>query len=412
MLGGNPEGLARTRRTAEMTEEEFQAIVVEQRTRCGGEHQEVVTAGGLCVIGTERHESRRIDNQLRGRSGRQGDPGASRFYLSLEDDLLRIFGGDRIKVMMERMGMKDDEVIEHRWLNRAIANAQRRVEEHNFSIRKNLLEYDDVMNQQRHQVYGRRREILSKEALGEVVLDLGDQMVGHLVDAHVPERIDPQEFDAGPLVEQVREIFNIQWDMAATLRRVNTREEVGAELYAAIEGMYRAKVERYGVELFTQVERFLLLTTLDTLWKEHLLQMDHLREGIGLRGYAQKDPLVEYKREGFALFQQMMHNFAKDVLEKVSRVEIKTAAAEAAVNLAEQPAPPQRIMAAGGGSARMPSVAANPGVGRGPAPMTSRMSAGLGAQPATTLQQQSPKAGRNDPCPCGSGKKFKKCCGA
>lgn len=412
MLGGNPEGLARTRRTPEMSEDEFHALVAEQRARCSTEHQAVVAAGGLCVIGTERHESRRIDNQLRGRSGRQGDPGASRFYLSLEDDLLRIFGGDRIKVMMERMGMKDDEVIEHRWLNRAIANAQRRVEEHNFSIRKNLLEYDDVMNQQRHQVYGRRREILGKETLGDVVLDLGDQMVGHLVDTFLPERIDPQEFDGAPLLEQVRELFNLQWDLAATLHRVNTRQEIGSELYATIEGVYRAKVERYGVELFTQVERFLLLTTLDTLWKEHLLQMDHLREGIGLRGYAQKDPLVEYKREGFALFQQMMQNFAKDVLEKVYRVEIKAAEAEEAVNLAARPVPPQRVMATGGAGARLSSVATNPGVGRGPAPMAPRAQSPTVQNRETVLQQQVVKAGRNDPCPCGSGKKYKKCCGA
>ncbi|MBI4365913.1 MAG: preprotein translocase subunit SecA, partial [Deltaproteobacteria bacterium] len=296
VLGGNAEFMARARAGGEPQDAAYRENLAAFRAQCAAEREAVIAAGGLHILGTERHESRRIDNQLRGRSGRQGDPGSSRFSLSLEDDLLRIFGGGRIKGFMERLGMKDDEVIEHPWLNRAIANAQRKVEEHNFTIRKNLLEYDDVMNLQRKKVYRQRREILQAANTRDIVLDLVDQAVGAIVDQLVPERVTAQEFDAKPFQEKVAQQFDLRADLAHLAAAQLTREGIGEWLYAVAEAAYRAKEAEYGESIMRQVENFILLTTLDTLWKDHLLQMDHLKDGIGLRGYAQRDPLVEYKR--------------------------------------------------------------------------------------------------------------------
>ncbi len=410
MLGGNPEGLARARVNTD-DPAELEAELARCRTQCQQEREEVLQAGGLFILGTERHESRRIDNQLRGRSGRQGDPGMSRFYLSLEDNLLRVFGGDRIKRMMDRLGMEEDEVIEHRWLNRAIENAQRRVEEHNFSIRKNLLEYDDVMNQQRQHIYRQRRAVLGAEQLRDMVLDLCEQVTGIVVDQHIPEKPD-HTFDLHAFAELIQQEYRVTLDLSG-LPHGWGREEIGLRLYAAFENAYTAQVERYGVAMFGQVEKFLFLSTLDALWKDHLLQMDHLKEGIGLRGYAQKDPLVEYKREGFALFQVTLQNFATDVVKKALRVEIRTpdAAKVAPAPARQQPMQmAHREVSAFGAAQAAPASSSSGGV----APAMARSGGGmLSAGPVPpTPNRHLPKIGRNDPCPCGSGKKYKKCCGA
>jgi preprotein translocase subunit SecA len=408
-LGGNPEFMARARLNAEATDADYDTELAACTALCNAEREDVVAAGGLYILGTERHESRRIDNQLRGRSGRQGDPGVSCFFLSLEDDLLRIFGGDRIKGMMDRMGMEEDEVIEHKWLNRAIENAQRRVEEHNFSIRKNVLEYDDVMNQQRQQIYKRRRDILGKDALQDVVLDLCDHVVGDVIDSTLPEKIDPETFDPTPFHTLVQQRFGVQCD-PALLQGTPNIESIGEGIFAAMEQLYQGKIGHYTHAVFHQVEKYLLLSTLDTMWKDHLLTLDHLKEGINLQGYAQKDPLVEYKREAFNLFQNMMRHYAADVVQKILRVEIQTEAA-AAVELGDASAQPlqmrhqemnlfarQEAQRAAAQQPRAQAVNAPP-------------MAAQGGGGAIAPRQTGPKVGRNDPCPCGSGKKYKKCCG-
>ena len=406
MLGGNPEFMARAKAAPETPEEEVKKLAEQFKSECAAEKEQVIAAGGLHILGTERHESRRIDNQLRGRSGRQGDPGSSRFYLSLEDDLLRIFGGERLSRLMERLGLEEDEPIEHPWLSRAIANAQKKVEAHNFSIRKNLLEYDDVMSLQRKTVYGRRRDILGAADTRDVALDMIDQTVTQLVDEGVPEKIDPESFDSKEFKDRIKQIFDFDFSVDSVPKQDWTQEGFGSRLYEQVVKLYEEKEKQYGRELFLQVERFLLLSTLDTLWKDHLLQMDHLREGIGLRGYAQKDPLLEYKREGFDLFRIMMDRFVMEVLEKLYRVRIQ-AEASAKVELPLQRQMPKVAalqMRHGGVSAF--GGTASP-LASGP-PAAARGDYGV----AKTVKHEGPRVGRNDPCPCGSGKKYKKCHGS
>ena len=398
MLGGNPEFLAKAKVGRDAPEEDYKKALEAFRVQCSAEKQEVLTAGGLHILGTERHESRRIDNQLRGRSGRQGDPGSSRFYLSLADDLLRIFGGERIAKMMERLGLEEDEQIEHPWLSRAIANAQKKVEAHNFSIRKNLLEFDDVMNQQRQTIYKRRREILGAQDTKDFILDMIDERATQLVEQFVPQKADPESLDAKPFEEKVKEIFDVDFKIRALSKKDWNQDDIGKKLYETVVAAYEAKETQYGREVFQQIEKFLLLSTLDTLWKDHLLQMDHLREGIGLRGYGQKDPLLEYKKEGFGLFRIMMEQFTTDVLQKLFRVRIQqeriAQASPQVANLPFQRTPMQ--MAHQESQAFRASPPAN------------SSSASVQTSPKA---QAFPKVGRNDPCPCGSGRKYKKCHG-
>ncbi len=389
ILGGNPEMMAKVRAHGDVESEEYKQFLEEHRVQCAKERELVLAAGGFHILGTERHESRRIDNQLRGRAGRQGDPGSSRFYLSLEDDLMRIFGGGRIKTMMEKLGMKEDEVIEHPWINRAVANAQKKVEEHNFSIRKNLIEYDDVMNQQRNIVYGKRKEILSASDTHDLTQELFDMAVAQVVDELTPDRVHGDNFEVNPFREKTLKVFDyrIADDFA---KSGDTRDDLGQRLYDVVMAEYAKKESEYGRDIMTQVERFILLQTIDQLWKDHLLQMDHLKEGIGLRGYGQKDPLVEYKKEAYAAFQWMMQEFTFDSVEKLSRVQVQ----RNDVPQMEEAVPSQPVIE--GNALPPPSATASP------------FAAGL------STKKQAPKVahiGRNDPCSCGSGKKYKKCCG-
>ncbi|MDO8494419.1 MAG: preprotein translocase subunit SecA, partial [Deltaproteobacteria bacterium] len=388
MLGGNPEFLAKEKLGVDAKDEEIQKLTAELKPEVEKEKQAVIAAGGLHIIGTERHESRRIDNQLRGRSGRQGDPGSSRFFLSLEDDLLRIFGGDRMKSLMERFGMGEDEVIEHPWLTRAIANAQSKVEGHNFSIRKNLLEYDDVMNQQRHTIYGRRKEILKASDNKDLVCDFIDEIVTKQVEEFVPKKLDPDFFDSKSLVEKSKEVFGLEPPLNAVRKQEWSQETIGKKMYEEFVKVYEEKRGSYPEDVFQRVERFLLLSTLDTLWKDHLLQMDHLREGIGLRGYGQKDPLLEYKKEGFSFFQMMMERFSEEALEKLFHVQIRSEEVPAVRHPREEQV------------ANLPFAATPMKLSHGQQPILDSSS-----NPQASV-------GRNDPCPCGSGKKFKKCHGA
>ena len=345
----------------------------------------VVGQGGLHIIGTERHESRRVDNQLRGRAGRQGDPGSSRFYLSLEDDLLRIFGSDRISPIMEKLGMEEGEPIEHPLINRAVENAQKKVEGHNFDIRKHLLEYDDVMNRQRTVIYDMRREILGSGDLREMVLDFAGEVSEDLAGRFSDETTHPEEWDFEALSTAVYAQFGFRPEIPETERPKLTPSDLADRVRTGAEAFYAKKQADYGADAIRYLERMFLLSTVDALWKDHLLSMDHLKEGIGLRGYAQKDPLKEYQREGFDLFSDLISRIKEESLKRLFHVKVQRE--EEGAEMKERAAAPR------------------------PARVT--LSRGdIKSAGKTTQKRQGVKIGRNDPCPCGSGKKYKKCCGA
>ncbi len=378
-------------------QERYQEILTRYQKLCAEEREKVIAAGGLMIIGTERHESRRIDNQLRGRSGRQGDPGASRFYLSLEDDLLRIFGADRIQGLMTRLGMEEGEPIEHRLISRAVANAQSKVEAHNFDIRKHLLEYDDVMNQQREVIYTRRREILARENLKRDLLDMAENVLLDLIEQYTDKDTPPSEWDWQALDDTVYKTFAFRPQISPEERGSIAVGELEQRLIEQVRAHYEEKERTFGAPILRHLEKIVLLQTLDNLWKDHLLSMDHLKEGIGLRGYAQQNPLQVYKKEAFELFENLMQQFERDVVEKIFTVQI---AREQDLEQMERRPQPARLAMSGGGA----PVAANP------AQQVRRVvaSAAATAAPARGV----PKVGRNDPCPCGSGKKYKKCHGS
>ena len=343
--------------------------------------QGVTDLGGLHILGTERHESRRIDNQLRGRSGRQGDPGSSRFYLALEDDLLRIFGGERITGIMEKLGMEEGEPIEHNLISRAIENAQSKVEAHNFDIRKHLLEYDDVMNQQREVIYKQRRELLEGKTLRPEIEEMIRDRAEQIAEPFAEEEKLPEDWDFDGLNDAVYKQFNFRIpapddDTLDGLNRDGLAEMIAEEALA----VYAQKEAGIGAEEFRQLERIVMLQTVDSLWKDHLLSMDHLKEGIGLRGYAQQNPLIVYKKEGFELFQDMIERIKEETLGILFRVQL---------------AEPEKIE-----EIRKPQQQ----------PMFFSGSEPEQAKKKPVVRSKK-KVGRNDPCPCGSGKKFKKCCG-
>ena len=340
----------------------------------------VVDLGGLHILGTERHESRRIDNQLRGRSGRQGDPGSSRFYLSLEDDLLRIFGGERITGIMEKLGMEEGEPIEHNLISRAIENAQSKVEAHHFDIRKQLLEYDDVMNQQREVVYRQRREILTGQNLKPLMIDMINEKAEEIAHSYSNERAEAEEWDWKGVNEAVFKQFNFRLKKLdeATMDGLTT-EGLANEISASSLRVYDEKESMVGSEDFRNLERIIMLQTMDNLWKDHLLSMDHLKEGIGLRGYAQQDPLIVYKKEGFDLFQDMIARVKEETIGILFRIQISE---------------PEKITDL-----------------RKPKEQKMVFSSGDVPESKKPVQRAQKKVGRNAPCTCGSGKKYKKCCG-
>jgi len=386
VLGGNPEFMAAAEvGTKDPLDPNFQAALAKYVEQCKAEREKVLEAGGLHILGTERHESRRIDNQLLGRSGRQGDPGSSRFYMSLEDDLLRIFGADRLKGLMGRIGMEDNEPIEHRWISRAIENAQKKVESHNFDIRKHLLEYDDVMNKQREVVYHRRRELLSGASLKDDVLDMCDALIEEIAAAHANSEVDPAQWD-WKLIDDAffkqfkfRPGFSAQTEVGGKpVQSADDLTEIGSE---RVHQLYDQREAEFTEPVMRQIEKIVMLQTLDSLWKDHLLAMDHLKEGIGLRGYAQVNPLVEYQKEGFTMFEALMAVMQQDVVEKVFSVQVQR---QQDVEQIQQPKP-QRVVMSHGGESETPA--------------------------ATPVKRDAEKVGRNDPCPCGSGKKYKRCHG-
>ena len=341
--------------------------------------ENVAVLGGLHILGTERHESRRIDNQLRGRAGRQGDNGSSRFYLSLEDDLLRVFGADRISSVMETVGIEEGQPIEHKYISRAIENAQKRVEGQNFDIRKHLLDYDDVMNNQRKVIYEQRKKVLRGQDLWSDVEEMVEEITCDLLAEYVSEKSHPQDWNLKSLDDALFQQFNVRLNIV-NAKEMNSADAVKSFILENVQKYLRDKEKEFGPELMTYLMKVIMLQAIDTHWKEHLLSMDHLREGIGLRGYGQKDPVREYQREGYAMFMEMISRIKMDTLEKLCLVRIQK---EEEVEEIRQKQKQDYILSRG------EDTPAN-----------------------QTIKRESKKVGRNDPCPCGSGKKYKKCCGA
>ena len=365
LLGGNPEFLAREMLNGKnYTEEEFKEALKKAKEICEKEHEKVVSLGGLHIIGTERHESRRVDNQLRGRAGRQGDPGSSKFYLSLEDELLRLFGGEKLQSLMHFLKIDDDTPIENKMVSKAIENAQKKVEAHNFDIRKHLLKYDDVMNSQRKEIYAFRKEVLESDSTKEKVFELLEIEIDELVEFYLFQ----EEQGIQKLQEQIKGRFDVDLDLEN-----KSKDEIKEYIIEKLKETYEQKESKVGSQLMRDIEKMVFLHVIDTKWKEHLLGIDHLKEGIGLRGYAQRDPLVEYKKEAFALFEEISRNIVSDILTRLFKIQVKE---ETQVKVAQRH---RTVRNNGDGS----------------------------SQPI----EKPKKIGRNDPCPCGSGKKYKKCCG-
>jgi preprotein translocase subunit SecA len=461
LLGGNPEFMARQQCLAEdkaerlpkgeerfvedeqyvyfyhldafyrVPTDDYTRIFAHFKRQCDAEHDEVVALGGLHIVATERHEARRIDNQLRGRAGRQGDPGASRFYLSLEDDLMRIFGSDRISGLMQKLGMEEGVPIEHGMVTRAIERAQKQVEAQNFSVRKHLLEYDDVMNKQRENIYALRRQILEGKIrlqdedgeeveLGtrEYLMDLAEDILDAVVEMYAPRTGDFEQWDLDALKRDVNRIFAVDVDALDVSDR--TSDDIRETMWGTIVESYDDKEQQVGREILDRVARDIMLQIVDTQWKDHLYSLDHLKEGIGLRGYGQRDPLVEYKKESFQLFQAMKERVDEEIVRYLWWLRPVLTDDTAAVAAPRRAAP-----------RRAPLILNNPSVesqsqsvlasARGQAPQSDPFGAPRAQQPPRvggddavpkTVRRDEPKVGRNDPCPCGSGKKYKKCHGA
>jgi len=376
VLGGSIEGVAKDmlRDKKDYSEEDLEKAIEKATELCEKDKEKVLAAGGLHILGTERHEARRIDNQLRGRSGRQGDPGSSRFYLSLEDDLMRIFGSDRISGLMGKLGMEESQPIEHKWVSKAIETSQKRVEGHNFDIRKHLLEYDDVNNKQRSEIYSFRREILTSDNLSDHLSEMLENTLDYILTNYCSENKHPEEWDIKGLRDAIYGQFGVYQEID-----IAPLEELNNKLLDEIKRAYETKEQEIGSETFRYLEKMILLQVVDMQWKDHLLSMDHLKEGVGLRGYGQRDPLVEYKKEAFEIFADLSDRVAAEVVARLMKVQI---AREEHVQ--KKFAPRQSNLSYGRGE-------------------------GQAAKPHTVVKDK--KIGRNDPCICGSGKKYKKCCG-
>lgn len=386
VLGGNLE--------IRLQDAQLESEKVKIRQQWQKDHDAVIESGGLYVIGTERHESRRIDNQLRGRSGRQGDPGETRFFLSMDDSLMRIFGSERISNMMQRVGMEEGEAIESRLVSRVIENAQRKVEGHNFDIRKQLLEYDDVANEQRKLVYSERNELMSTDDVSDNVIEMREEVVDLVVDRSIAPQSLPEQWDVGQLEDDLKLEFGMKVPVQMWLNNDKSlyEETLRDQIYDTIDKAFELKEATYGAEIIRHLEKVIMLQTLDTQWKEHLAEMDYLRKGIGLRGYAQKNPKQEYKREAFEMFTAMLDRVKMEVVSILAKVQLRDENDVDALERKQREAAQQdlNLQHESAGAASQ-------------APQNARQ--------ATPYIRDQPKIGRNDPCHCGSGKKFKQCHG-
>jgi preprotein translocase subunit SecA len=446
LLGGNPEFLTKeylkkqnkdpdalqTAAVGTPERTEWDTVFTRFKDETTVEHDEVVALGGLHVLGTERHESRRIDNQLRGRAGRQGDPGSSRFYLSLQDDLMRIFGGERMQNLMLRLGMEEDVPIESKMISKRIAAAQKAVEAQNFAARKHLIEYDDVMNKQRQAVYGMRRQLLEGKEQKERAIEIIRGIVGSFIDLRCPERAHPSTFDFAGLQSDVLSQFGVKVDPQELSGM--SRQEIENHINDLLERRYSEKEELIGPDNMREAERMVMLNVIDNQWKDHLLSMDHLKEGIGLRGYGQKDPLIEYKKESFTLFQDMMDRIEDETIRYLFFLQVTTSGGgPGAAGPGERPQPilpfsededededesEEEALVTASSDQRRAAQATVQDFTRNIQRKKEKEMAELqfaGGASGTVEKKQAisdKKAGRNDPCPCGSGKKYKKCCGA
>ncbi len=414
-LGGDPEGLARLEVGSGASPEMWKSAVEKYRVQVEREREDVVACGGLFILGTERHESRRIDNQLRGRAGRQGDPGLSRFFLSLEDDLMRLFANDRMRGFMQMAGMKDEEPIEHRWVTRSIEEAQRRVEGHHFNMRKNLLEYDDVMNLQRKAVYELRRHALQGENAREMMLESIRHLCDDLMDEFIPASAAADLWDTTSFLRRIEEIFALKWEESPEALREYARVELQERLEKEAAAGYVAKEAEVGTDLMRNIERQMLLFYADQFWKDHLLAIDRLRDGIGLRGYGQRNPLLEYKKEAYNMYMLMSSLRDEAVMKNLLRLQPQVA--EAAGGGASK-AMAQR-MASGQLARELEAAALEEQESPAPPPVRNPEPIVFTAPPPPRQPAKGAEARlfameynirRNDPCPCGSGQKFKKCC--
>ncbi|MGA7267493.1 MAG: preprotein translocase subunit SecA, partial [Aestuariivirga sp.] len=402
-LGGNLEMRIATELANLPEGAERQSRIARIKDEIEAARQKVLAAGGLFVIGTERHESRRIDNQLRGRSGRQGDPGRSLFYLSLEDDLMRIFGSERMDGMLQKLGLKDGEAIVHPWINKALEKAQQKVEARNFDIRKNLLKFDNVMNDQRKVIFEQRIGIMKGEEVSETIDDMRHQVINDLVTKHIPPNAYAEQWDAAGLRERLREVIAIDYPVDEWAKEEGIAdEEILERVTKAADDLYAGKREKYGPEIMGQVEKAVLLRTLDNLWRDHIITVDQLRQVIHLRGYGQRDPLNEYKTEGFTLFENMISKLRENTTAQVMRVEVQTRPAEDM--LPDEDELPMME------AHHIDALTGEDELAEGPL---------LTVTPGKTAGKMDPKkpdtwgkVSRNDPCPCGSGKKYKHCHGA
>lgn len=388
LLGGNPEGLARENLRKQgvdltiVTPEQWQAAFAEAKSKCETERKQVVEQGGLFVLGTERHEARRIDNQLRGRCGRQGDPGETRFYLSLEDDLMRRFGGDQVKRFMSWANLPEDEAIEHGMISRSIAQAQVRVEGHNFDIRKRVLEYDDVVNKQREVIYNQRHEVLAKESLREDYIKILEEAVISVVDEYAPEDVTPDEWDLDGMYRRLLTVFPVPEDITPETMVGQDVEALENMLIQAVHQVYDRKMTELGEDMMHRLEKWVILRAIDSHWQRHLTDLDVLREGIGLMSVAQRDPLVEYKRQSFTMWQGMMDSIQAQAAYQLLSAQVNVRPQQPARRIQMQMQQPVQQIASGGGA----------GASSKPEPVRTKT-----------------KIGRNDPCWCGSGKKYKNC---
>ena len=381
-LGGNLDMRLATEIDTDLAEDKAQALTTKITQEVETAKQEALAAGGLCVVGTERHESRRIDNQLRGRSGRQGDPGRSNFFLSLEDDLMRIFGTDRMDGMLQRLGLQEGEAIVHPWINKALERAQKKVEARNFDIRKNILKFDDVMNDQRKVVFEQRLEFMNSENLSDTIEEMRHSVIDDMIAAHIPPRAYPEQWDIEGLSNQINLTFNKDLPVQEWANEEGiAEEEIHSRLIEETDKMSAARAANIGPEIMRQVEKSLMLQILDQHWRDHLLTLEHLRQVVGLRGYGQRDPLSEYKLEGFTLFSNMLDNLRQDVTRLVMTVDV----------VPEPVDPPKETFESGGGPKQSQEQKQS--------------------ENSTETQAFGGKIPRNAPCPCGSGKKYKHCHG-
>ena len=380
----------------EATDEQWREVYARAKRIVESEHKEVVSLGGLHILGTERHESRRIDNQLRGRAGRQGDPGSSRFFLSLEDDLMRIFAGDKVKALMQRLGMEKGVAIESKMVSKRIAAAQKSVEGRNFETRKHLLEYDDVMNKQRETIYGLRRQLMEEPDQREYLVGetgVARDLFADLTKQYLDPNLSPDEWDVENYKVQIHTVYALDCDTEGIDFQNLTSQEIEETIWEKLKAKYSEKEKQIGEEAMRTYERIIMLNIIDAQWKDHLLALDHLKQGIGLVGYGQKDPLVEYKKESFDMFQAMLDRIDTITIRSLFNLQV---VAE------ESPEEIQRRRLAARRRGSMQFTGPNQGAA----------AAGEEAGKIKTVVRAEPKVGRNDPCPCGSGKKYKKCHGA